>query len=78
MWYKAFDNTKFIERGTGGHHDGVLEIDLFLERGIILNAIFLKNGFQIWKPGRHIPTQIIAKYPPGGLHPMCPLIKTLR
>ena len=64
VWYNAFDNAKFIEQGTGAYHYRVLEINLFLERGIILNAIFLLNGVQIWKPGRHIPTQIIAKYPP--------------
>ena len=41
---------------------------------------FFKNGFQIWKLGQHIPTKIIAKYPHplGVLHPMGPLIKTLR
>ena len=40
VWYNAFDNAKFIEQGTGAYHYGVLEINLFLERVIILNAIF--------------------------------------
>ena len=71
VWYNAFDNAKFIEQGTGAYHYGVLEINLFLEWVIILNAIFFLNGVQIWKPGRHIPTQIIAKYPPGGVYTQC-------
>ena len=80
VWYNAFDNAKFIEQGTGAYHYGVLEINLFLERGIILNTIFFFKQGPNLETGRHVRTQIIAKYPPpgGGLHPMCPLIKTLR
>ena len=70
VWY-AFDNTKFIERGTGAHNDGLLEIDLFLERGIMLNAIFFKTVSKFGNPGRNIPTQIIAKYPPRGVSTQC-------
>ena len=58
----------------------ILEIYLFLERGIILNAIFLKKArSKFGNPGRTYPPKSQPSTPPGGVSTQfSPLIKTLR
>ena len=67
----AFDNTKFIERRYRSPSWWDIRNSPISRTGYHFKCNFFKNGFQIWKPGRHISTQIIPKYPPEGVSTQC-------
>ena len=79
MWYNAFDNTKFIEQGYRSPSWWDIRNWPISRTGYHFECNFFFKRFpNLETRAAHTHPNHSQIPPRGGLHPMCPLIKTLR